>query len=221
MCEMKRLVMFDMDGVLFNSMPFHARSWHSLLLEEGLDVPESVFYRNEGRTGASMLVECFGRPLEKDEITSLYSRKKAFFTSYGEVPVMPGAPEAVKAVKNAGAEAIVVTGSGQDAMFDKLEKHFPGLFRTEWMVSGLDCRIGKPDPEPYLKGLEKSGFRPEDAIVVENAPLGVRSGRAAGCFVVAVNTGPLPDGILKDAGADVLYHSMSELAAKIPELISA
>jgi len=216
---MKRLVMFDMDGILFDSMPYHARAWHSLMLEEGLDIPETVFYENEGRTGASMLSECFGRSLGEDEWKSLYARKKAFFVACGEVPVIPGAEQAVKAVRDAGAEAIVVTGSGQDAMLARIDRCFPGLFRSEWMVSGLDCRKGKPDPEPYLKGLEKAGVRAEEAVVVENAPLGVRSGHAAGCYVAAVNTGPLPDGRLTSEGSDVVYHSMYELEEHIRELI--
>jgi len=218
---MKRLVMFDMDGVLFDSMPLHARAWRSLLLEEGLDIPETVFYRNEGRTGASMLSECFGRNLGEDEWRALYARKKAFFMSYGLPPVIPGAAEAVAAARRAGADTIVVTGSGQDAMLARIERHYPSLFHSEWMVSGLDCKIGKPDPEPYLKGLEKAGMEPCDAIVVENAPLGVRSGKAAGCFVAAVNTGPLDDETLLREGADTLFHTMYELADNIENLVNA
>jgi len=212
--------MFDMDGVLFDSMPLHAKAWHSLLLEEGMDIPESFFYENEGRTGASMLDECFGRHLDEGEWRALYARKKVFFESYGKPSVMPGAAEAAAEARKAGADTIVVTGSGQDLMLGRINRYFPGLFHSEWMVSGLDCKIGKPDPEPYLKGLAKSGFSSADAIVVENAPLGVRSGKAAGCFVAAVNTGPLPDGLLLREGADAIFHSMVELAGHISELIN-
>lgn len=217
---MKRLVMFDMDGILFDSMPFHARAWRSLLLEEGMDVPESVFYENEGRTGASMLDECFGRHLSDAEWRALYARKKTFFVSYGNPPVMPGAADAVRAARDAGAETIVVTGSGQDAMLARINCYYPGLFHSEWMVSGLDCKKGKPDPEPYLKGLDKAGVDACDAIVVENAPLGVRSGHAAGCFVAAVNTGPLRDELLLDEGADAIFHSMYELSEHITDLVN-
>lgn len=212
--------MFDMDGVLFDSMPFHVGAWRSLLLEEGLDVPESVFYENEGRTGASMLEVCFGHTLSEDEWRRLYARKKSFFVSYGTPPVMVGAAEAVKAAREAGADTIVVTGSGQDSMLERINRFYPGLFHSEWMVSGLDGLKGKPAPDPYLRGLTKAGMRPEDAIVVENAPLGVRSGHASGCFVAAVNTGPLPDEKLLAEGADVLFHSMKELSCHIKELVN-
>jgi len=56
--------------------------------------------------------------------------------------------------------------------------------------------------------LEKGGFLPNEAIVIENAPLGVQAGVAAGIFTIAVNTGPLPDEVLWDAGANLLFPSM-------------
>lgn len=67
---------------------------------------------------------------------------------------------------------------------------------------------GKPNPEPYLCGLKKAGVMPWEAIVVENAPLGVRAAVAANVFTVAVNTGPLPQKMLADEGANLIFESM-------------
>ena len=72
--------------------------------------------------------------------------------------------------------------------------------------------LGKgPDPEPYLKAWERSGFKKEECMVVENAPLGVRAAKAAGLYCCAVNTGILPDSELWDEHADQVFHSMAEL----------
>ena len=79
------------------------------------------------------------------------------------------------------------------------------------MVTSFDVKYGKPNPEPYLMGLKKAGVEPWEGIVVENAPLGVEAGVAAKIFTIAVNTGPLPDQVLLDAGANLLFHSMQEL----------
>ena len=57
------------------------------------------------------------------------------------------------------------------------------------MVTAFDVKHGKPHPEPYLMALEKGGFNVNEAIVIENAPLGVQAGIAAGIFTIAVNTG--------------------------------
>ena len=86
------------------------------------------------------------------------------------------------------------------------------------MVTGKDVQRGKPHPEPYLRGLAKANVRPEEAIVVENAPMGVEAAVAAGIFTIAVNTGLLPDSALLDRGADLLFHTMGELAEALPTL---
>jgi beta-phosphoglucomutase-like phosphatase (HAD superfamily) len=80
------------------------------------------------------------------------------------------------------------------------------------MVTGFDVKLGKPYPEPYLKGLQKAGIKPEEGIVVENAPLGVEAAHAAGIFTIAANTGPLDDAILKNAGADIVLPGMMDVA---------
>ena len=101
---------------------------------------------------------------------------------------------------------------------DRLNHHFPGVFCRELMVTAFDVKRGKPDPEPYLMGLQKGGLRAEECIVVENAPLGVRAAKAAGIFTIAVNTGPLPDNALTDEGADLLLPSMQALSDAWEEL---
>ena len=80
---------------------------------------------------------------------------------------------------------------------------------------------GKPNPDPYLMGLEKAGhLQPSEAMVVENAPLGVRAGVAAGIYTIAVNTGPLADQVLLDAGASILFPTMKDLSNSWKELLS-
>ena len=80
------------------------------------------------------------------------------------------------------------------------------------MVTAFDVKQGKPNPEPYLMGLRKANIQASEAIVVENAPLGVQAARAAGIFTIAVNTGPLKDEVLKEAGANLVLPSMQYLA---------
>ena len=79
------------------------------------------------------------------------------------------------------------------------------------MVTAYDVKYGKPHPEPYLMGLQKAGVKADEAIVIENAPIGVEAGVAAGIFTIAVNTGPLDAQVLLDAGANVLFPSMQAL----------
>ncbi len=86
------------------------------------------------------------------------------------------------------------------------------------MVTAFDVKYGKPNPEPYLMALKKANIQANEAIVIENAPLGVRAGVAAGIFTIAVNTGPLPDQVLLDEGADYLFPSMAAFNENWEEL---
>ena len=85
-------------------------------------------------------------------------------------------------------------------------------------MTAYDVKKGKPDPEPYLMALKKGGFSADEAIVVENAPLGVTSAHAANIFTVAVNTGILLPEDLLSKGADVLFDDMHEFRSSLPEM---
>jgi beta-phosphoglucomutase-like phosphatase (HAD superfamily) len=116
---------------------------------------------------------------------------------------------------------MVVTGSGQNDLLERLMQYFPGMFTRDKMVTAYDVKIGKPHPEPYLMALQKAGLQPSEAIVVENAPLGVQAGVAAGIFTVAVNTGPLDGQVMLDAGANLLFPSMQAFSNAWEEIRSA
>ena len=82
-------------------------------------------------------------------------------------------------------------------------------------------RHGKPNPEPYLKGIAIAEARANQCIVIENAPLGVQAGHAAGCFTIGVTTGPITEKELYRAGADLVFPNMEAFAKALPELLAA
>lgn len=219
-----RAVLFDMDGVLYNSMPYHASAWHRAMAQFGYDLPEDEVYMHEGRTGTSTvnLVSMRERGVEETEerIQEIYKVKSDLFNEFPPADPMPGALELLRQLKAQGLMILIVTGSGQRSLLDKLNLHYPGIFSRELMVTAFDVKHGKPHPEPYLMGMEKGNLHPDECIVVENAPLGVRAAKAAGIFTVAVNTGPLPDSALLDEGADMLFSSMQALSNAWGELSS-
>ena len=86
------------------------------------------------------------------------------------------------------------------------------------MVTAFDVTKGKPHPEPYLMGFKRACVAPHEAIVLENAPLGVESAVAAGVFTLAVNTGPLDEKLLYDAGANMVYPDLTTFSNEIKKL---
>ncbi len=207
-----------MDGVLFNSMPYHAEAWHQAMKLYGMNLSREEAYLHEGRTGAGTIniVSLRDRGIEAtpEEIEDIYATKSRLFNQNPPAEPMKGAWEVLQQVKDDGLKRVIVTGSGQLSLLDRLNTHFPGMFTRELMVTAFDVKFGKPHPEPYLMALQKAGVSTDEAIVVENAPLGVRAAKAAGLFTVAVNTGPLPESALTDEGADILFPSMQDFANK-------
>ncbi|WP_321334791.1 HAD-IA family hydrolase [uncultured Bacteroides sp.] len=216
-------VLFDMDGVLFNSMPYHADAWYKVMAARGLNLSREEAYMHEGRTGSGTInIVCqrqWKRHATPEEIEEIYSEKTVEFNKNPPAERMPGAWEVLKKVKEAQLIPTVVTGSGQGSLLNKLEQNFPGMFRPELMVTAFDVKYGKPNPEPYLMALEKGGLKPNEAIVIENAPLGVAAGVGAGIFTIAVNTGPLAPEVLLGEGADILFPSMLSLCEAWEELV--
>ncbi|MBO4850575.1 MAG: HAD-IA family hydrolase [Prevotella sp.] len=209
-----KAVLFDMDGVLYDSMAFHARAWHQSMQDYGLEMSELQAYEHEGMRGMETIREIAkqqpGKEHLADKADEIYAHKSALFASYGQPKKMAGVENLMRQMQADGLLLCVVTGSGQHSLLDRLERDFAGLLHRELMVTCYDVEEGKPKPYPYLAGLRKCGVKPNEAIVVENAPLGVTAGVAADIFTVAVNTGPMPDERLLQAGANLLYHSMDE-----------
>jgi HAD superfamily hydrolase (TIGR01509 family) len=218
-----KAVLLDMDGVLFDSMPIHAYTWNKTIAEEGLHMSKEEAYLHEGRTGRSTIEIVFRELLKREptyeEVTRIYGKKAALFDSLPEAPVMQGALALLDTIAADDLTRILVTGSGQKLLLDRINHHFPGHFGPDRMVTAFDVTQGKPHPEPYLKGLQKAGVQAHQALVVENAPLGVESAKAAGLFTIAVNTGPLDDSYL--APADLIFHSLDELTQAWPELMKS
>ena len=219
-----KTILFDMDGVLYDSMPGHAYAWHETMKEMGITSTPDEFYLYEGQTGRATISQLFlrekQRPSTTEENETIYARKTHHFTAFGKAPIMIGASEVLAMTKAQNLTPILVTGSGQASLIEKLQNNFPDTFHTNNMVTAYDVLHGKPHPEPYLKGLSKTGAKPFEAIVVENAPLGVRAASAAGIFTVAVNTGPLSKELLYQEGADIVFDSMLELSLAFDSLLT-
>ena len=219
-----RAVFFDQDGVLYNSMPYHAASWAWAMTKHGLPYTEMECYRNEGRTSTGVIQEhhqqMFGTDATPELIEAIYQDKSAHFTEMtGGFPgIIPNVDKVLEYLHAHGVQCWVVTGSGQRNLINALNKTFNNVFTG--IISSFDVTKGKPDPEPYLKAWEKSGFKKEECMVVENAPLGVRAAKAAGLYTIAVNTGILPDSDLTAEGADEVLPNMQALLDRITAILS-
>ena len=209
-----KAVLFDMDGVLYDSMPHHAIAWQESMKRFGIDMTEADAYATEGARGIDTIRQIAtrqGKEVSLEEAQRMYDEKSRIFHEMPDAPIFEGVFDMMEKIKCAGMTVNVVTGSGQRPLIRRLLNDFGRYLDENHITTAYDVKRGKPYPDPYLMGLQKAGnLKPFEGIVVENAPLGVRSGVSAGIFTVAINSGPLPDKALLDEGADVLYDKMTQ-----------
>src|SRR5580698_9791898 len=187
-------LLFDMDGVLIDSTPAVARVWTRFALRHGFD-PAEVVHRAHGRPSIMTVREYLpngdhlaeNKEIERGEIVDLD----------GIVP-LPGALELLTALPR-GRWTIVTSCTP----------------RPEVFVTSSDITNGKPAPDPYLKGAEVLGFAAQDCVVLEDAPAGVHSGKAAGARVIALCT-TMAAQELWDAGADWVVRDCSAISLDSP-----
>ncbi len=214
-----------MDGVLYDSMKNHAVAWVQSMQKFGINMTADDAYATEGARGVDtiryMVKQQQGRDITEAESQLMYDEKTRIFHSMPEAPIMPGILSLMEQISNAGISIGVVTGSGQKPLIARILRDFGKYVSPEHITTAYDVPRGKPNPDPYLIGLQKAGnLQPSEAIVVENAPLGIRAGIAANIYTVAVNTGPLADQVLLDAGANILFPTMQALSDSWKELLS-
>lgn len=220
-----KAVLFDMDGVLYNSMPNHAVAWQESMRQFGIHMTAADAYATEGARGIDtirkMVMEQKGVNISLEEAQKMYDVKTHLFHEMQQAEIFDGVIPLMEKIQQRGMKIGVVTGSGQKPLINRLLHDFGAFIDESRIVTAYDVERGKPAPDPYLMGLQRCGnLQPWQGMVVENAPLGVSAGVAAGCLTIAVNSGPLPDDVLLDKGADVIYRKMTELVDDFENILS-
>ena len=206
-----------MDGVLYNSMPNHATAWQEAMAAFNIPFTAADAYATEGARGVDTIrkyaKELLGKEFTEAEAQKIYDVKAHYFHEMGEAPIFEGVKELMGKIRKSGLQIGIVTCSAQLPLIERLKADFGEFITNNNITTAYDVKRGKPNPDPYLMGLQKAGnLSPHEGIVIENAPLGVRAGVTAGCFTIAINSGPLEDKILLQEGANMLYPTIQELA---------
>ncbi|MFZ3058390.1 MAG: HAD family phosphatase [Candidatus Methanoperedens sp.] len=183
-----KAVIFDMDGVLVDSMPDHADAWKTVFAEAGIHINREDIYDIEGSNHEGIIRLVFrkaGRTPTPGDFNVLAKKKMEIFTKTNRVTVFHGIYECLELLKNKCLLG-VVSGSDRAVVMELLLRFFPNTFDA--VVSGNDVKEGKPSPEPYLKAVGMLKLEKDECIVIENAPLGVESAKRAGLFCIAIPT---------------------------------
>ncbi len=212
---MLKAIIFDVDGVLVDSMFFQADAWAKAFKEIGITITREDIYELEGSNDARLIKAIFekaGKEPESWHFEQLPERKREFL-EFDEIKPFQGVLDCLDELKKHFRLAMV-SGSNVNTVTKIVGKFFPGYF--EVIINGSDLERGKPDPDPYLKAVEKLDVTKNECVVVENAPLGIIAAKRAGLYCVAVASMLEPE---KIQHADLVLENHTALLDYLKSLI--
>ena len=209
-----KAIIFDMDGVIVDSMPYHFIAWYEALRPWGVRVSCFEVYAQEGERWETTLRGLLKRekikPTQK-VLNAIFTLRQKIFKRYFKRYIFRGAYELLVELKKQGFVLGLVTGSPLNEIKRILPVKLRRLFTA--VVAGNQVKNGKPHPEPYLKAASLLGLGPQACLVIENAPFGIISAKQAGMPCIAVSTS-LPKAYLADA--DIVVSQLNQISSYIP-----
>jgi HAD superfamily hydrolase (TIGR01509 family) len=219
---MIQAVFFDFNGVIIDDEPLHLKAYTEALKEVGVELTEEAYLDSLGMDDDTFVRAAFervGREVTDDEVRRVVESEHAKHSALieKELPIFPGVVTFVKALARDYPLGIVSMAARTQIDYalerSGLARHFPVI------VSAEDVTACKPDPACYLAALDKLNERraslhvlphsPDECLVVEDSPPGIRSGRAAGMLTLGV-TNTVPDVALRRAGAHSVTRSLAD-----------
>ncbi len=209
-----RAIVFDMDGVIVDSMPYHFIAWYEALRPWGVRVSCFEVYAQEGERWETTLKGLLKRekikPTQKI-LSAIFNLRQKIFKRYFKRYIFHGAYELLVDLRRQGFILGLVTGSPLNEIRRILPVKLLKLFTA--VVAGNQVKNGKPHPEPYLRAARLLQLNPKECLVVENAPFGIISAKRAGMACIAVSTS-LPKEYL--SGADIVVSQLNQISSFIP-----
>jgi beta-phosphoglucomutase len=206
-----KAILFDMDGVIINSMKYHAISWVNIFKRYGIIMAQQEIYRKEGIKPSELIRETFKKndiPLNEEKLNKIHDEKiKYYWDNFSPKP-FEGIGNLLGKLKKKYKLAIV-SGSPKVNVEKKLNKFDLKNYFDVIIHSDLVSQ-GKPHPMSFEKAYQELNLKPDECICIENAPYGIRSSKKAGIYTIAI-TSTLEKQTLLDAGADLTVDTYSEI----------
>lgn len=199
-------LIFDMDGTMVDSLPFHAKSWVVFCERHGIDIAiDELMQRTNGRNGLECMRVLFNRPMDDDEATPLVHEKESIYRELF-APVFAEVPGfrrfAYRAMDQGFKIGVGTAGDLQNVNF--VFSHLDMEPRPSTIVRGDEGLPGKPEPAIFLEAARRLGAQPSRCVVFEDAPLGIEAARRAGMRAVGICTTHTPGEL---SGHHVMAHA--------------
>ena len=187
-----KAVIWDMDGVVADTAPYHFKAWQRVFKKRGVEFTEADFRRNFGRRNDTIIRDILGESLSQSEVDAIVSEKEEGFRHRvrHNIKPLPGAIELIKSLREHGFSIALASS----APIENIRLVLKGLGISNYfqaIVWGREVKEGKPSPQGFLLAAKKLGVAPGNCIVIEDAVAGVTAAKRAGMRCLAVtNTHP-------------------------------
>lgn len=205
-------VIFDMDGVIYDTEAFYLKHWIQVFSEYGYEMTKAIYINAMGR-GRKKVKEYFKSVFGEDlPIEEMYVKKdKLLFDAIRnkEVPLKPGALEFLSYLKNNNIKTALATSAKRKRLDIQLEDS-PIVQYFDAIVCGDDVVNSKPDPEIFLKAAEKIGAKIEKCIVIEDSEAGIKAAHDGKMTAFHVEDLKEADDSIKE-NANMLFKNLKEI----------
>jgi len=201
-------ILWDLDGVIVDSAPFHYEAYRRVLAARGVLLSEERFRKELLGLRNEAILQALLGATGPAEARRLAAQKEAIFRRLlrGRVRALPGALPLLRRARQAGLRQAIVSSTPRRNIATILKELGAGEL-LDAVVGEEDAARGKPDPEGFLIAAARLGVPPQGCVVIEDAPQGIAAGKAAGMRVIAVSTTRPPELL---AQADLVVPSLDD-----------
>jgi beta-phosphoglucomutase family hydrolase len=182
-----RAVLWDMDGVIADSGPYHLAAWQEIFGPRGVKFTAGDFKHSFGLRNDNIIRNTLGEGVTQEEVDAIAGAKEEAFRrlARGKIKALPGALELFKLLKREGfSMAIASSTPAENIELVTGSLGIAGYFQV--IVNGHEVTRGKPDPQVFLLAAQRLGVKPANCLVIEDAVAGVAAAKKAGMYCLAV-----------------------------------
>ena len=207
-----RAVLWDMDGTLINSMPYHWQAWQDVLRQIDRQVEHGVWNQTVGMRNSEIIPLLFPdmSPEQAQYVDQAKEERYRELIELQGIELLPGVAEWIQRFQAVGwQQAVASSAPPENVATIAHVLHLNGTFAA--MVSGADVSRGKPDPDIFLAAAQRLSVPPQNCLVIEDAANGIEAARRAGMKTIGVlNTQPQLE-------ADIVVRSLHDLSWEMIE----
>lgn len=172
-------LIFDLDGTLIDSMPYHVRAWQQVCREHQFDITPEFIYERGGMSSRNIVKELAAAGCNVGSIDDFTARKIQLYREHiNEVPLIEPVFKILTTARARGAKITIGTGTQRINVEDMVRIHHLEPL-VDFIVSSDDVTRHKPEPETYLKALELMQLAPEQCLVIEDGLPGIKAAASA------------------------------------------